>query len=1202
MLRHAVMLLAAVLLPAPAFAQWPHLAGQPLRSAPIHVDADGSVFVVNPDADSVTHLSPLAGGAQTVLWEAPVGDYPRTLTLWGDAVLTANQDGDTVTKLAKSNGGRLQDVSLGFGCAPFGIAGNHAGDRLYVACQGTQEVVVLGADLGLVARIRLDWQAPRALAITPDDARVYVSHFLTVEPANDAHVSEIDAAANALTARRALVVPGDRETCETQNSGQGVTNLVNTIALTPPDSPAGSQLWVGGTLQNNLTKGLFKRFAGFRDAAGVLDPKLALFDLPCPDDPNVSCRFESFPRGNGTAGVKRNLYKASFHDITRFVIWKLDLASGTVVGKIDVDEANQATDLAFSADGKLAYVVDQMFNSFHVFNTRRGQDGNPATLFAPVARDGKFGAHPGTPCDGDALGSVTGEGPFLAGFEPQAQITPITGGDPIRLDSGDVARKVDTGVDFDTRAYHTTGVAQMRDVPDGIGTAPIGVTVSPDGCIVYVANYLSRNVVAVSAQPGVPACNTASQKVDFRCSPNASIACRTVADCPRAGGVCGHPGGLACSSDADCPGDQRPCISGAECFPLLVADPVRTTAVVNADVPAEILDGKILFNTAARDSSTPNGVGLGSPAPLFNGVKKRCSNDDAIVCTTDAQCTGGTCVVKSLPGELVSTAHDASYVTCTACHVDYGGQDGRTWDFAQFGASLRNTMDLRGRSQAAPGSCDALLSANPAEAGSVCHFDAECGSGSAPGACHYEVTDDSKFPPHLGSADRQRFFNPMMTVHWNGDRMEVEGFEFTYRMLLGAGDCDGTEHIPDKCLGALLPRSLLISTATIYAGLSPTDSRFEGDLRSPLRNIMVDEPTLGKPVNATVRLTHMADFVYSLTKFPRNPFLGESGTPSEAAERGRRLFNDPKTACASCHNGPSNAQLFTDKRPNSGFVLGQPAGAASNNPFVRHPVGTDNVFDRTDPNAVAAQTNFQNSAAQIPGKRAALVDYVTPVLNDVWNTAPYLHDGTAPTLLDVVRPCDPQLTDCYQRGLGRNVDDLHGVTSILTPQQLNDLVAFQKAPHNPVGAIEAAVKAGRLSLDVLQVKFGKRAGRGSFRVSAKVMPGELAVEPGTAGASLTLAVPAGEEMEMHVIEATDVRRKGTTLSFKDRGASVRLRRVRGGDYRLSVRGRRADLGALDTGSRDVTVALVVGDVQFVQNRLLASAKRGRTLVLKRGRR
>jgi DNA-binding beta-propeller fold protein YncE len=1262
-----------------------HVNGAPQRSSPIQVDADGFVYVVNPDSDSMTRLTPLSSGAQTVLWESPpgaVGDYPRTLTLAGDSVFTANQNDDTVTRIARADGTRQGQVSLGFGCAPYGIAANLDGDKIYVACQGTQELVVLTPAPAVEARIRLDWPMPRAVAVSGDDLRVYVSHFLTVEPNHDAHVSEIDAQTNALTGRRFLTIPADRRTCETQNSGQGVTNIVNSLALTPPGSPpeVANQLWVGGTLQNNLTKGLFRRHAAFKGQAEV-----ARFDLPCPaDDLTESCLFEGNPRAgicqpedstdggkpcltdaqcagggicvivpNSTAAVKRNIYKVSFHDVTRFVIWKLDLETGEVVGKVDVDEANHATDMAFSADGATAYAVDQMFHSFHLFSTRRGQDGNPGTLFAPVARYGPFGIDPSRPCDADALGSVGPEGPFI--IPRQAQITPIDGGDPIKVTRTDppVSSPVATGVDFDTRRYHTGGSAAMRLVPDAIGTAPIGVALSPDGCVAYVANYLARNVVAVSARSQVGGgCEAYDPVADLRCTTDISRSCDTRGDCPAGAGFCNHPGGPACTTDADCV--TEPCITDNNCVPLVAADPVATTALVSEEIPAEILDGKILFNTAARDSSVPNGVGLGLAAPLFNDVRRGCgqdparecrsdlncsfcanapagptcasdadcggarcvvgelfcTNDPSIECDSDTDCTGGSCesaacnVVRSLPGELVSTSHDASYVTCTACHVDYGGQDGRTWDFAQFGASLRNTMDLRGRSQAAPGTCGPMA-ADAAKLGATCHFDAACGTGSGPGACRHA---QDMAPPHLSAADASRYFNPMISVHWNGDRMEVEGFEFTYRSLLGAGDCDGLEHDPDGCLGALLPRSLLTSTATV-----PDDGPFEGDLRAPLRNVMVFEPTLGREVNASVRLTHMADFVYSLTRFPRNPFLGDDGSsPADAARRGREVFNDTLVSCAFCHSGPSAAaQLFTDKKFASGFDPNEPPGAATNSVYLRHDVGTANLFDLTDPKAVAdANGTFQNGILPLPGARGPLVDYVTPPMNDVWNTPPFLHDGSAPTLLDVVRPCDTTTTDCTRPGLGRNLDDEHGVTSRLTPQQLNDLVAFQLAPHGPVGNRQESVRAGTLELKTLTIRFGKKPGRGSFAVVGTADPEGLPVDPGS-GLTFSLAVPGGQLMETHSVSAAAGEVKGRGRRFTYRAArpsdtqgpiKVTLTRLGSGKYRLVATGRRADLSTLDNGAADVHVAVVAGGTQFARNRLLTAKQDGRVLTIPKRRR
>jgi YVTN family beta-propeller protein len=42
------------------------------------------------------------------------------------------------------------------------------------------------------------------------------------------------------------------------------------------------------------------------------------------------------------------------------------------------------------------------------------------------------------------------------------------------------------------------------------------------------------------------------------------------------------------------------------------------------------------------------------------------------------------------------------YISCAACHND-GGQDGRVWDFTQFGEGLRNTITLRGHGGTAQG-------------------------------------------------------------------------------------------------------------------------------------------------------------------------------------------------------------------------------------------------------------------------------------------------------------------------------------------------------------------------------------------------------------------------------------------------------------------------------------------------------------------
>jgi cytochrome c peroxidase len=77
-------------------------------------------------------------------------------------------------------------------------------------------------------------------------------------------------------------------------------------------------------------------------------------------------------------------------------------------------------------------------------------------------------------------------------------------------------------------------------------------------------------------------------------------------------------------------------------------------------------------------------------------------------------------------------------------------------------------------------------------------------------------------------------------------------------------------------------------------------------------------------------------------------------------------------------------------------------------PFVRHDVGTGDG----------------------PGERLGPA-FDTPSLRGLWDSAPYLHDGSAPTLRDVLTT--------------RNAGDRHGTTSTLTPQQIDDLVAYLRS-------------------------------------------------------------------------------------------------------------------------------------------------------------
>jgi len=145
----------------------------------------------------------------------------------------------------------------------------------------------------------------------------------------------------------------------------------------------------------------------------------------------------------------------------------------------------------------------------------------------------------------------------------------------------------------------------------------------------------------------------------------------------------------------------------------------------------------------------------------------------------------------------------------------------------------------------------------------------------------------------------------------------------------------------------------------------------------------LEEPMAGKSADLDALAEYCVSFVPS-----RSPHAAGSGKLTPAAERGRGLFFREDVGCAKCHSGPS----YTDSAPVK--------------PYRVHDVGTGRE-DESEKLGTA---------------------YDTPTLLGIYRTAPYLHDGTAKTLREVL--------------VERNREDRHGKTSHLAPAEIDDLVAF----------------------------------------------------------------------------------------------------------------------------------------------------------------
>jgi DNA-binding beta-propeller fold protein YncE/mono/diheme cytochrome c family protein len=119
-------------------------------------------------------------------------------------------------------------------------------------------------------------------------------------------------------------------------------------------------------------------------------------------------------------------------------------------------------------------------------------------------------------------------------------------------------------------------------------------------------------------------------------------------------------------------------------------------------------------------------------------------------------------------------------------------------------------------------------------------------------------------------------------------------------------------------------------------------------------------------------------FIRSLQPSP-SPHLDANLELTASAKRGSEIFTSEEARCSQCHTGP----YLTDMEV--------------------HNVGTRGDLDRS-------------------------AKFDTPSLVEIYRTGPYLHNGSAATLREVL--------------VERNKSDRHGRSAHLNPQQIDDLVAY----------------------------------------------------------------------------------------------------------------------------------------------------------------
>lgn len=220
---------------------------------------------------------------------------------------------------------------------------------------------------------------------------------------------------------------------------------------------------------------------------------------------------------------------------------------------------------------------------------------------------------------------------------------------------------------------------------------------------------------------------------------------------------------------------------------------------------------------------------------------------------------------------------------------------------------------------------------------------------------------------------------PVMTPERQGEmyfhdaRLSLQGWQSCASCHPGKARVDGFnwDLMNDGVGNPKNNRSLLYSHQTVPVMSMGVRDRAETAVRAGFRHahFLWQKEEVAAAVDAYLR---------SLRPVP-SPWLVE-GRLGKAAERGRALFEDARVGCAECHPG----DLGTDMKA--------------------HNVGTLGELDR-------------------PGDL-----FYTPVLVELWRTAPYLHDGSCAEMREMLTT--------------RNRENQHGYTSHLGPGEIDDLVAY----------------------------------------------------------------------------------------------------------------------------------------------------------------
>ncbi|MBA3684511.1 MAG: Ig-like domain-containing protein [Planctomycetes bacterium] len=290
----------------------PPTATKPAASGAMALNAAGNrLYVVNPDSDTVAVID--TRSLQRVA-EISVGRNPRSLAQGpNNTIWVASQDSGTVSVIDANANAVAQTIAMPYGSQPFGVAIPPDLGAVYVSLHATGRLAKIDpASRQIVAQVDVG-PKPRALAVSADSQRILVTRFISGDDRGE--IREV--AASSMSVVRTFGLPLDTSTVDNERQARGLPNYLAAVSI----APDGRSAWVASKKDNILR------------------------------------------------GVRRDGQQLTFESSVRTLVSQLDLIGNGLGPVLDLNDRDQASAVAFSPLGDLAFVATQGTNTVEVIDT-----------------------------------------------------------------------------------------------------------------------------------------------------------------------------------------------------------------------------------------------------------------------------------------------------------------------------------------------------------------------------------------------------------------------------------------------------------------------------------------------------------------------------------------------------------------------------------------------------------------------------------------------------------------------------------------------------------------------------------------------------------------------------------------------------------------------------------------------------------------